>query len=562
MYRQSCDIIYHIGMREMREGIKTSLLSILCVAATSVAFAAPTVRMVGGNGTYESAAAATAASRAGSLRATGGYIRPTATTGGATLSAATTTAATTGTATTAGGTATNRVASSPRLSIGKYIGAPKSISSSAGTGSDLTARVKQLEDDYNRLDGVVDGKQDALQDSTYITVQGDEIILNLDKVREDLNIEPGSGREIEFSDNETGLYWNYVDDATDHEVITWAELRERLGTGDVDEKISDAIDDIKEEIAAKYVPLDQTAANAGKVLVVGDDGIVTPTEIDIPSADHFYTKDDVDGIVDDLSDDVDDKLKLKLDKNVGDAGQEGDVMVVDAEGNIVPQTIEIPTVDNFYTKDDVDDIVDELGGEVDDLSGELAKKLDKNVGDTGQEGDVMVVDAEGNIVPQTIEIPTADNYYTKDDVDDIVDGLADEIADEYVPLDQTTANAGKVLVVGDDGIVAPSDTEYATTSDVNNAIGDLGDLAFQDKVGAGQLDDGVVTTETLAAKAVERAKLADDITATLSGAEFWETWWNDHKEELASGNYVVSVGPNTNADNPPQLFRVVTADED
>ena len=227
---------------------------------------------------------------------------------------------------------------------------------------------------------MVDGKQDALQDSTYITVQGDEIILNLDKVREDLNIEPGSGREIEFSDNETGLYWNYVDDATDHEVITWAELREKLGTGDVDEKISDAIDDIKEEIAAKYVPLDQTAANAGKVLVVNDDGIVTPTEIDIPSADQFYTKDD-----------VDDKLKLKLDKNVGDAGQEGDVMVVDAAGNIVPQTIEIPTADNFYTKDDVDDIVDELGGEVDDLSGELAKKLDKNVGDAGQEGDVMVV---------------------------------------------------------------------------------------------------------------------------------------------------------------------------
>ena len=511
----------------MREGIKTSLLSILCVAATSVAFAAPTVRMVGGNGTYESAAAATAASRAGSLRATGGYIRPTATTGGATLSAATTTAATTGTATTAGGTATNRVASSPRLSIGKYIGAPKSISSSgAGTGNDLSARVKQLEDDYNRLDGVVDGKQDALQDSTYITVQGDEIILNLDKVREDLNIEPGSDREIEFSDNETGLYWNYVDDATDHEVITWAELRERLGTGDVDEKISDAIDDIKEEIAAKYVPLDQTAANAGKVLVVNDDGIVTPTEIDIPSADNFYTKDDVDDIVDDLSDDVDDKLKLKLDKNVGDAGQEGDVMVVDAAGNIVPQTIEIPTADNFYTKDDVDDIVDEL---------------------------------------------------------------AEDIAGEYVPLDQTEANAGKVLVVGNDGIVVPSeldidasgklDKNVGTTGEpgdimvvddngdivpasIDNAIGDLGDLAFQDTVGAGQLDSGVVTTETLADKAVERAKLADDITSTLRGAEFWEQWWNDNKDELASGNYVVSVGPNTSADNPPQLFRVVTADED
>ena len=63
----------------MRERIKISLLSILCVAAAATANAAPTVRTI--NGTYDSAAAAaagTTSSRAGSLR-TGGYIRPTAT---------------------------------------------------------------------------------------------------------------------------------------------------------------------------------------------------------------------------------------------------------------------------------------------------------------------------------------------------------------------------------------------------------------------------------------------------------------------------------------------------
>ena len=537
----------------MREGIKTSLLSILCVAATSVAFAAPTVRMVGGNGTYESAAAATAASRAGSLRATGGYIRPTATTGGATLSAATTTAATTGTATTAGGTATNRVASSPRLSIGKYIGAPKSISSSgAGTGNDLTARVKQLEDDYNRLDGVVDGKQDALQDSTYITVQGDEVILNLDKVREDLNIEPGSDREIEFSDNETGLYWNYVDDATDHEVITWAELRERLGTGDVDEKISDAIDDIKEEIAAKYVPLDQTAANAGKVLVVNDAGIVTPTEIDIPSADDYYTKDNVDDIVDDLADEIAGEY-VPLDQTTANAGK---VLVVGDDGIVAPSELDI------------------------DASG----KLDKDQGDTNA-GKVLVVGNDGIVAPSDASIATTD------DIEEILDELDDvgNELDKKLDKDQGDTNAGKVLVVGNDGIVVPSeldidasgklDKNVGTTGEpgdimvvddngdivpasIDNAIGDLGDLAFQDTVGAGQLDAGVVTTETLADKAVERAKLAKDITDTLTGVEFWEQWWNEHKDELASGNYVVSVGPNTSASNPPQLFRVVTADED
>lgn len=436
----------------MREGIKTSLLSIICAMATTAVFAAPAVRMVGGNGTYESAAAATAASRAGSLRTTGGYVRPvtgvsssgaaaapTTTTVTTAAPSATTAVAKTGSAVSTGGTTAGRIAATPRLSIGKYVGAPKALSSSGGVSSDLEARVEKLETDVDRLET---DKQDALSDSTYITIQGDQVILEIERVREELCGEDGcggeNGRDIEFSYDDTGLYWNYVGDTETNEVITWEELREKL---DIEGAIADAVADLKTELDGKYVLMDQTTANAGKILVVGDDGIVTPTEIEIPTADDFYTKDEVDDIVDDIYDDMDDGLDGKVDKDQG----------------------------------------------------------------IGEEGELI----------------------------------------------------GRALVVGDDGILRPTG-EFATQSDLE----DLGDLAYLDEVGSDEIKNESVTTEKLANTAVEREKLATEIVTTLDGASFWETWWNEHQDELASGDYVVAVGPGTNADNPPRLFRIITAEDE
>lgn len=449
----------------MRE-VKTSLLSILCVFAATAAMAAPAVRTIGGTGTYDSAASAanaTAAARAGSLRATGGFVRPTATVSGSTLTTATTTttnataaAPTTGGSVSAGGGTVGRVASSPRLSIGKYIGAPKSVSSSGGgASSDLTGRVEKLESDVETLGDDVDRldneKQDVLQDSTYITIAGDELILDLERIKEDLEIESGTdGREIEMGTNDDGLLWRYVGEGDDawRTLITWDDISEKLDFDGIDDTITERVTELRTEILAeldKKVDKDQgTGENGeliGRAMVVGADGILAPTG-------DFVTRDQ-------------------------GTENEGKAMVVGSDGKLYPA----------------------------DVSVDVSSKLDR---------------------------------------------------------DQGTDNAGKVMVVDDNGMVVPSDVEYATTDDMDN----LGDLAYQDSVSAGQIEDGAVTTATLAAKAVERTKLAEDITKTLSGVEFWETWWNDHKDELDSGDYLVAVSQNTSAANPPQLFRVITADED
>ena len=421
MYRQKCDIIHHIGMGEMKEGIKTSLVSILCVVATSAAFAAPTVRTIGGTGTYESAAAATAASRAGSLRATGGYVRPmTSISNTALNSAATTTptATTTGGSVSAGTATVGRVASSPRLSIGKYIGAPKSISSSGGVGVDLTERVERLETEVISLET---NKQNVLQDSTYITIEGDELILDIEKIKEDLGLEDGTdGREVEMGTNDEGLLWRYVGDEEWNILITWDEISDKLDFSGLTETLNQRINNLRIEILAeldKKVDKDQGTDNAGKALVVGEDGILAPTG-------DFYSKTEIDQQIENIN-------------------------------------------NTIVTADDLD------------------KKVDK---------------------------------------------------------DQGTDNAGKALVVGADGIVVPSDVEFATTTDLDN----LGDLAYEDTVSAPFINDG----------AVERAKLATDIAGTLTWVEGWKEWWDENRP--GEGQYVMSVDEDGN-----QLwFRVITADDD
>lgn len=412
----------------MREGIKTSLLSILCVVAAATASAAPAVRSIGGTGTYESAASAanaTAASRAGSLRATGGYIRPTATvsTTGSAINgvASTTTAPATGGSVSAGGATVGRVASTPRLSIGKYIGAPKSISSSGGAGSDLTDRIEQLETTVVRLDN---DKQDALVDSTYITIQGNELLLDVERIREDLKITDGTdGREVEMGTNDDGLLWRYVGDTEWQTLITWDAISEKLDFDGIDRTISQSITNLRTEMLAeldKKVDKDQGTDNAGRVLAVGNDGIVAPS-------------------------------------------------------------------DNYYSKTEIDQQIQNItDGQV--TTADLDTKLDK---------------------------------------------------------DQGVDNANKTLVVGADGMVVPSDVEFATTDDLDN----LGALAYKDTVSTADID----------AKAVERSKLADDITRQLDGVQFWEDWWIAHQAELASGDYVVAVQPGT---RNPQLFRIITADDE
>lgn len=346
----------------MRERIKISLLSILCVAATATANAAPTVRTI--NGTYDSAAAAaagTTSSRAGSLR-TGGYIRPTATvsTSSATPRANPTTSVTTGTASSGGSVSTGggtvgRVASTPRLSIGKYVGAPKSISSSGGgASSDLLQRVEKLEGD-------VELKQNALSDSTYITVSNDELVLDLDKIKQDLELQNGTdGREIEMGTNDEGLLWRYVGDTDWQTLISWSTISEKLDFAGIETSIATAVANLRTELMAELdKKLDKnqgTGENGeliGRAMVVGEDGIVRPTG-DFANKDDVYTKTQVDNKITEINETIvtTGDLDKKVDIHQGDdPNLIGMAMVVNSDGDLEP-------TGDFVTAGELDNLIE------------------------------------------------------------------------------------------------------------------------------------------------------------------------------------------------------------
>ena len=228
----------------MKHNLGISTVAIVCVLCTAVsgAYGASSVRSLGGSGTYTSAsnAAAAADSNGSASSIRGGSVRVNPTSG------------VSGTSTTieAGTTTGGRVATTPRLSIGHYLGGATSVSGgsslrpttpSGGTsgggstgggvsGDDfagLQGRVDQLERDYNDLQGVTDGltdqiatKQDVLVPGNdgYIIIDNNEIFVDVEPLRDALNI--AAGREVELGSNDTHLLWRYVGEGNDD----WREL--------------------------------------------------------------------------------------------------------------------------------------------------------------------------------------------------------------------------------------------------------------------------------------------------------------------------------------------------
>ncbi len=321
----------------MREGIKTSLLSVVCVMAVSAgAFAAPSVRSVGGAGAYPSAASAagttTTAARAGSLRPSGGYIRPTT----SVSTKSTTAAAPSSTSTVGSATTSVRSASAPRLSIGKYIGTPVSISSSGGSGTDYSERLDQIEQQIHQLQVE---KQSLLQSTDYITIEGNEAILNVERLLEDLDLEDGEdGHQIQLdADNNDGIKWRYIANEGEEQssypwqtLITWATLKTKLGIDDINGLIQAAISSLRTEIQARLdgkVDKDQGVTNEGKILVVGGDGKVSLSDTPLAT-----------------------DLSGKVDKDQGEDNA-GKLLIIDSDGMV---TVADEALGNLAYKNKVD----------------------------------------------------------------------------------------------------------------------------------------------------------------------------------------------------------------
>lgn len=263
---------------------RLAVFCVLCTTAFSGAFGAASVRSLGGAGTYSGTSAAAngssaiTAARAGSMRVTPSVGTATS------ASSASKTATTTG-----------RVATSPRLSIGKYLGSGTSVSGGSsiknqkpstsvssggstsggsmdpGVASGLEGRISHLENNtYEKadVDAALRDKQNALSSSDYIIVDNDEIYLDVEKLQDDLTVGAGQdGREVQIGTNDTGIYWQYADDNSTREtLIAWDDLRGEKGEkgdqgepGTVD---ADMLNDALDSAVAKAVTAEGALKNA------------------------------------------------------------------------------------------------------------------------------------------------------------------------------------------------------------------------------------------------------------------------------------------------------------
>ena len=352
----------------MKHNLGISTVAIVCVLCTAVsgAYGASSVRSLGGSGTYTSAsnAAAAADSNGSASSIRGGSVRVNPTSG------------VSGTSTTieAGTTTSGRVATTPRLSIGHYLGGATSVSGgsslrpttpSGGTsgggstgggvsGDDfagLQGRVDQLERDYNDLQGVTDGltdqiatKQDVLVPGNdgYIIIDNNEIFVDVEPLRDALNI--AAGREVELGSNDTHLLWRYVGEGNDdwRELISKAEITgpqgekgEKGEPGDAanldaystTEQMNAAIGNAIDALADVYATKAEVALKADKTelanYATSDDlsrGLAAKANAaDVYTKAEVYNKTEVDDKVADIvAGDMDEVLANKADKTYVD----------------------------------------------------------------------------------------------------------------------------------------------------------------------------------------------------------------------------------------------------
>ena len=242
----------------MKHDLKISRLAIICVLCTAVsgAYGASSVRALGGAGTYASASDAAAAGSGSAANSTasvrGGSLRVTPNSG----------ASGTSTSISTSNTTSGRVATTPRLSIGHYLGGGTAVSggsslrpsgggsSSSGGGSssggdtnpDVSGLRQDVDDlmreveDLHTADSDIHESIDILRGETqgklipgadgYIIIEDDnEIFVDVEALQADLNLVAGQdGREVELGDDEDNLLWRYVGDSEWNILISKSEI--------------------------------------------------------------------------------------------------------------------------------------------------------------------------------------------------------------------------------------------------------------------------------------------------------------------------------------------------
>lgn len=274
--------------------------------------------------------------------------------------------------------------------------------------------------------------------------------------------------------------------------------------------ITNIVEGLETDISGK-VDKEQGIAAAGQGLVVDSTGFVTTADIVTPE-------------------ELNVDLSTKVDKDQGIVNK-GKALLVDDAGYVIPGDVLKPGDIDLSTKVDklqgreyknkalvvgADGIVRPTGdfmaaGEV-DLSG----KVDKLQG-ANYEGKTMVVDQWGYLQP----------------------------TGDFVETDQGTENEGKALLINAQGKVVPGDVDF--TGLETNISGKVDKFQGPDNVDKVLVvdEEGYVADEKLRNvhvaddAALERKKMATDITDTLD----WVDTWKNQAEDSETGDY--KLDPNS-----------------
>ena len=481
--------------------LKISSLAVLCAlcATGTDAFAASSVRTLGGAGTFTGTTAATtgpsAASRSGSLR----------------ISPSTSRAITTVTRTNADGTTTP----TERLSIGKYLGGATSVSTtssgsgSSGSGSSASAAeineintnisnlyntTQTIEQDITNLETT---KQNTLVSTDYIEIDGNEVSLNLTNLENYLltsghlpqgNVKYDSttgylqwtannGNTWTDLLNINGLAGDYVDE-TELENAIEAELAEYYTKTEVDTAIQEAVDAIvvPEQLQANWTQADNSKPDFIKnkpdlSVYATDEELATKAD-----ADSVYTKDEADALLDAKAD-------------ASDLSDLADVVATKANSADV------------YTKEEVNTALDGISGDV----GSIGTQISNALADYTPTADLAGVATSGdyNDLANLPTIPT---------VPTVVSAFENDVP--YLTEHQSLA-------------------DYAKTADVNDALADKAD--------ASDLSDlaDVVATKANADAVAEQLNTKADADAVASAL--------NNKQDALDANQLAAVNSGVTA---------------
>ena len=415
----------------MKRDLKTSTLAIICVlctAAVSGAYGASSVRSLGGAGTYTSASSAAAAG-SGSTSSTasvrGGSVRVNPTSG------------VSGTSTTieAGTTTSGRVATTPRLSIGHYLGGGTSVSggsslrpqtpgssgggSSTGGGgsmdpdiaSELRQEVDQLHRDMEDLRDADDTITDALLDKQdkiypgedgYIVIDDmtNEIFVDVDALEGALDLVAGQdGREVELGSNDTDLLWRYSGDGdNDWRVLISkseitgpqgekgepgeaADLEAYSTTEEMNLAISNAITNLANTYVSQtdFQKLEREVAAKANTVDVNAQLDTKANVADVYTKSQVYNKTEIDGMIDQgVSGDVSAALDAKADKTYVD-----NQLATKADKSELSNYATVGSVTALDTElDEINDLVTDTALGVANVTSALGNKADKSALDS------------------------------------------------------------------------------------------------------------------------------------------------------------------------------------